>query len=238
MAHFNATGLNVIEAAERLQGMQKDIANLEDDVFRQNLDAQSSAYRTLNILYSRLESAMANVDEVANTWHATFSLIERSKVILSGAGTENRPPGVNLVATGSLTELRVSVGDATQFDLYDSICQHATVYPAANVPQASLKRGRMLDAMLARNMRQPVFASLSEQEVLAVGNQMVALLTARLGHHETHRLLEGSRLLQASGVADELDALLADSSTAPVRLQSVAEGRKQLPGAITEEILA
>lgn len=238
VANFNATGMEVIDAAERLQVMQKDIAKLEDDVFRQNLGAQSETYLALNTLYSRLESAMANVDEVANTWHATFSLIERSKAILAGATGEGQDSDVKLVATTSLADLRITVANATRFDLYDSICQHAMVFPATNVPAANLRRGRMLDAMLARNMRQPVFASLSDQEALAVGNQMVALLMARLGHHETHRLLEGTRLLKASGVADELDALLTSNPETPIKFQSVGGGRPALPATTVEEGLA
>lgn len=224
-AHFNATGLAVIDASEKLRSMQQDIAELENDVFQQNPGSQAEAYRTLNTLYSRLETAMAAVDEVANTWHATFALIERSKAILGTATSslKDKDDNLKLIATTDMAGLGVAIGDASKFDLYDSICQHATVFPAAAVPTANLRRGRMLDAMLSRNMRQPIFATLSDQEALAVGNQMVSLLQARLGHHETNRLLEGTRLLKAIGVADELDALLAENAPGPVKLNTFTE---------------
>lgn len=225
VAHFNSVGLLVIEASERLREMQQTIADIENDVFQQNLGADSDANRRLTTLYSRFEAAMANVDETANTWHATFALIERSKAILGGSpSSDSEDAGeLKLISTASLAELGIAMADASRFDLYDSICQHATVYPSENVPMANLRRGRILDAMLGRNMRQPIFASLSDQEALEVGNQMVSLLFSRLGRHETNRLMEGVRLLQATGVADEVDALLASSTTEPVKLKAIFE---------------
>lgn len=69
--------------------------------------------------------------------------------------------------------------------------------------------------MLARNHRQPIFASLTDDEALAVGNELVNFLYARLGHHETNRLVEGSRVLLAAGIADDMDAMLAERTGTP-----------------------
>lgn len=226
VAHFNAIGLEVIEAAERLRSMQKNIVELENDVFQKNLGSQSDAFRTLNTQYSRLELVMATVDEHANNWHATFALIERSKGIIRPQAAGSAGDALKLIATSDLAGLGVAIGDASKFDLYDSICQHATIFPAAGVPTANLRRGRMLDAMLTRNLREPLFASLSDDEALAVGNQMVTLLQARLGHHETNRLLEGTRLLEATGVADDVDRLIETRTSDPIKLTAVFGGHR------------
>lgn len=109
---------------------------------------------------------------------------------------------------------------ATKFDVYNNICQHATIYPATTVPTASLRRGRLLDAMLARNHRAPVFAELTDAQVLDVGNEVVNLLYARLGDREASNVIEGRRLLHAAGLDLELDALLSRELTAPIRLTS------------------
>lgn len=231
VAHFNAIGLEVIDASERLRAMQKDIAKLEDDVFEKNLGAQTEAYRTLNTLYSRLEDAMATLDAHANNWHAVFALIERSKSILestSPRAREGQRHSLQLVTNTDIDGLGIAMGEASKLDLYDSICQHATVFPAPVVPTASLRRGRILDAMLTRNTRQPIFASLSDDEALGVGNQMMALLQARLGHHETHKLMEGKRLLAATGVAEELDVLIARGTSEAVKLGNLP-GARRLP---------
>lgn len=82
--------------------------------------------------------------------------------------------------------------------------------------------------MLTRNTRHPIFASLSDDEALGVGNQMMALLQARLGHHETHKLMEGKRLLAATGVAEELDVLIARGTSEAVKLGNLP-GARRLP---------
>jgi len=74
---------------------------------------------------------------------------------------------------------------------------------------------------MQRNHREPVFASLTDDEALAVGNELVNFLYARLGHYETSRLIEGSRLLMASGLADDMDAMLTERTGAPVKLSTL-----------------
>ncbi len=45
--------------------------------------ADPDLFRKVDVLYSRRETAMKRLDEVANNWHATFILIERAKALLS-----------------------------------------------------------------------------------------------------------------------------------------------------------
>jgi hypothetical protein len=223
VAHFNSVGIGVVDASEQLRKMQTDITAAENAIFADTAEeATSSAYRRLDALYSRRETAMTELDVLANNWHATYTMIERSKAILATA-PDGASPGkaIRLLATVDLADVATALGECRPFDLYNGVCQHATVYPATTVPTATLRRGRLLDAMLARNHREPVFASLTDAEALAVGNELVNFLYARLGRYETSRLIEGSRLLTASGLAEDMDAMLTERIGAPVKLSTL-----------------
>lgn len=218
VANFNSVGLEVTEASDALRKMQDDINGIEDKLFGDT--AEPSAFRKVDILYSRRETAMNHLDEMANNWHATYVLIERSKALLDGGEVGRTGREVRLLSSGGISDMATVLEQATKFDVYNNICQHATIYPATTVPTASLRRGRLLDAMLARNHRAPVFAELTDAQALDVGNEVVNLLYARLGDREASNVIEGRRLLHAAGLDLELDALLNRELAAPIRLGS------------------
>jgi hypothetical protein len=221
VANFNSIGMDLLDCSELLRKMQADISQIEDELFAGEAEDQN-AYRRLDTLYHRREQAMNRLDDVAHNWHATFAMVERSKSLLASNHSDGvSPGGIRLLASEDLSEVATFLGQSTPFDLYNSICQHATVYPVANTPVASLRRGRLLDAMLARNDRRPVFAVLSEEEAVAVGNEVVNFLYARLGVIESNRLIEGTRMLAAAGVADEMDSMLTSRLGTPVKLASL-----------------
>ena len=224
VAHFNSTGLNVIAASEQLQKMQNEITKVEDELFVADCNSTPAGFRKLDVLYARRETAMQELDGVANTWHATYALIERAKALLSvptGTNTTASSQGVRLLASESLAEIATHMADCSSFHLYDSICQSATVYPSSTVPTATLRRGRLLDAMLSRNHRQPIFCALTDDEALAAGNELVALLYARLGQREATQVIEGKRILQSAGIGQEVDAILSRQVGPPVKMTAL-----------------
>lgn len=237
VAHFNSTGMDVLDRSEQLRKMQADISQTEDELFSNEAN-DPTAYRRLDALYHRREQAMNQLDEVAHNWHATFAMVERSKALLSAHRPGGTTPGsIRLLASEGLDEITSALGQCTPLDLYNTICQHATVYPAPNIPLASLRRGRLLDAMLARNDRRPVFAALSEDEAIAVGNELVNFLYARLGVLESNRLIEGTKMLEAAGLADDMDSLLTCRLGTPIKLASliVQHEKGETPGLVFEE---
>ena len=74
----------------------------------------------------------------------------------------------------------------------------------------------MLDAMLERSGGRPVFATLSEQEVLVVGNEFVNLLVKRFGHADTVALVEGRRMMDAAGILADVERLLERRHAEPL----------------------
>lgn len=224
VAHFNSVGLEVMEASEQLHKMQANISKVEDMLFDDGSSANPAEFRRLDILYARRETAMQELDEIANNWHATYTMIERGKALLNREGLPalgRAERSIQLFASADLVDIATAMTECSTFAVYNSICQHAIVYPAPTVPTATLRRGRLLDAMLARNHRQPIFATLSDDEALAVGNELVNLLYARLGTHEAQQVIEGKHMLQAAGVGEEVDAMLTKQIGRPVRMTAI-----------------
>ncbi len=205
VARFNAVGVSLTTAAERLRTLEDEIYRLEEAAFDGRDQDQPGK---IGLAYDRRDRVLDEVDSIAHTWHANYRLIERCKAAMSSAA-EKDDKKLTLVMSGGLTDLRAALAECTEFELYDAICQRANVYPNENVLVANLRRGRLLDALLSRNGRSAVFAALSESEALTVGNQFVELLMARVGRADTNALIEGRLLLEELGMTDEVERVLS-----------------------------
>lgn len=221
VAHLNTVGVSITESAERLRGLEQEICDIEDsEVFSPSQEAS----RRLSTAYARRDRVLDQVDIDAHNWHATFGLVERCKAALASAGGSTDGRKMDLVLAGSLSDLRVAVAECSDFELYDAVCQRARVYPNENIVMANLRRGRLLDAMLGRNGKRPIFATLTETEALEVGNQFVELLMARVGRDDANAIIEGKRMLDDSGLVSEIDLILrVHASACPViRYRSIS----------------
>lgn len=213
VAHFNAVGVGITESAERLRSLEQEICDLEDNDLS---DQSPDANRRLSTAYARRDRVLEQVDIDAHNWHATFGLVERCKAVLAnsaGEGDANTDRKMDLILSGSLSDLRLAVAECSDFELYDAVCQRARIYPNENIVIANLRRGRLLDAMFARNGKKPIFAALTESEALEVGNQFVALLMARVGREDTNAIIEGRRMLDDSGLTSEIEGVLKAKQT-------------------------
>lgn len=227
VAHFNSIGVELMESSDRLRKMDADIGSIEDVMYAPGQHLAHDRIK-LDALYGRRELAMSELDDVANNWHATYMLIERSRSLLEKERDQAGCQGtVRLVAGGEESDIATALVESSSFALYDSVCQHATIYPARSAPIAILRRGRLLDAMLARNDKQPIFSSLTDDEALLVGNAMVAFLRARIGERETERLIAGTRMLESAGLGPDLDVMLVSQLGVPAKLLAV-RGKKSV----------
>lgn len=228
VAHFNSIGIETMDAGVRLRKMEKDIIDMENRLSESN-ELNPVESRRLDALYGRRESALTELDEIAHNWHATHAMIDRAKALIK-IEPLTQPNGltVRLLAGGDISDISTALEKATEFELFNNVCQHATIYPAPTVPSATLRRGKLLDAMLSRNDRRPVFATLTDDQALAVGNELVNLLYARLGSIESQRIIDGSRMLEASGMLDEIDSMLEKRIEAPVKMASLVRKKRQI----------
>ncbi len=232
VAHFNGNGVQMLEAAKHFRARQKEINELEDEQIA--AERQGKAFRRLDQLdlaYERMTQCAMELDQIAHNSHATYALVERCRVLLKKKRSEpTEGHEVSLVLAGKLSDLDVAVRETTDFDLFNAVCQVARIYPSQASTLASFKRAKIVDTMLALNGRKPVFATLSEEETIAVGNELTNLLLARVGRADTLALMEGKKLLSACGMSEEMDALLEQRLGKPLTLQAL----KNHAGAVTQ----
>lgn len=234
VAHFNAVGVELMEAAERNRQKETAIQKMEDELFEAGGN-DARLLERVKIAQERQEAEMKEVDAIASNWHAVYAFIERSKAILANqqgqtrqltpqsppegpseasapeadSGASESPAKLSLVLGGDKHDFSVMMQEATAFEAFNAVCQMSVAYPAEkSVPLASLRRSKLLDAMLARNQCPPVFAALSDDEAIAVGNQLSSLLLAKLGRAETANLIEGRRMLESCGIEQDVKRLV------------------------------
>ena len=239
VAHFNAVGVQLLAAAERFRASEAAIRALEDEVASAAGQPQSTSLMAdLHAAHDRREREMLYVDELSHNLHAIYGLTERCRAVMAKEAPAPSDGQLNLVLVGDQTDLEAAIQMTTDFELVNAVCQVARVYPANDATLANLRRSRLLDAMLARNGSQPIFATLSEDEALSVGNEFVNLLVKRLGPADTVAVMEGRRMLEAAGITKDIEALLhRQRRVAPIELASPPRTRriKQLPSiAVTD----
>ncbi len=230
VAHFNAIGVQLLAASERFRAKEAAIRKLEDELTAMEAQGLPSRIGELNAAHDQQEHDMLEVDELSHNLHAVYRLTERCRAIITTAKKSPADSQVNLVLAGEQTDLEAAIEMTTDFELMNSVCQVAKVYPGDDSTLANLRRARILDAMLARNRCRPVFAALSEAEALAVGNEFVNLLIRRLGHADAIALVEGKRMLESTGIAQDVERFLEQQAGEPFALASpiVAGGSRSL----------
>ena len=182
----------------------------------------------LHAAHDHLEREMQQVDELSHNLHAVYRLTERCRAIIAKAKKAPADGRLNLVLVGEQADLEAAIETTTDFELMNSVCQVARVYPGDDPTLANLRRARILDAMLARNSRRPMFSTLSEEEALAVGNEFVNLLISRLGQADAIALVEGKRMLDSTGITQEIESFLKKQVREPFEL-TIPIARKNAP---------
>lgn len=221
VAHFNAAGVQLAAAAERFRAREATIRGLEDEVAATETPARrATLMAALHAAQDHHQRDMLKVDELAHNLHAVYRLTERCRAIVAMAKSHPSDGKLNLVLVGAQTDLEAAIELTTDFELMNAVCQTARVYPGDDPTLANLRRARILDAMLARNGHRPVFSTLSEEEALVVGSEFVNLLIRRLGQADAVALVEGKRMMDAAGIAQDIEALLGRQAAMPFELTS------------------
>lgn len=219
VAHFNVQGYHLMEVSKKFRDQSDAIQQIENEMLAaERSGSLNFDSKKLDLAYERRDQLMKQVDDLAANWHDAYKLIERCKAIMA---SKNDPGALNLVLSGSQADLEVAIEMTTDFDLINAVCQVANVYPAEDATMASLRRARLLDAMLAKNACRPIFAELTDDEALRVGNEFVTFLQARVGRAGAAELLEGRRVLNSAGMVNEIATHLEKLSSRPVLLSDV-----------------
>ena len=201
VAKFNATAAAIREALLRFQQRTRERAPL----LKAKLDAerQGVAYADTKKL-ERIEEVFDGINEdigvLSSAWAAQHVLIKRSETILNREMRGQRQHENALVLTGSEDDFRAALEECSELDLLDRVCQDSVFHAGVNAQVPALRRGRLLDAMLAREGQTAVFAALDDEQIVAVGNAAMRFLRTRIGRVHTNDLVAGRTTLAALGL--------------------------------------
>ncbi len=217
-AHFDNVSFRLREASSRYQAAKSRFEDLEARA-KVARDAREPFPReSLNALTAasgHYEQATQDVDALALSFHATYTLVQQCLHIVRTSPQEPNGEGqrFSLVALGGMSTMEAVLEEGTEFELADRICQSAVFFEGVDATLPNLRRLRAFDAMLAKNDLDPVFVDMTERDGLAIGNQMAAFLYTRLGRPDANALMSGRETLRRLRFEQEfLDKLESVSS--------------------------
>lgn len=201
VAAFNQTGGQIRELFGHLEEGQAKRRALVAEHGTNPIDQKTSA--ELVTLDEAVQSTQSKIDVLSQTWISQLRLIQKIEKIL-----ESPPTGEHknaLVLNGQLGDLRVSLEESTEFEMWDRICQSSIFYPNVDARLPAIRRGRLFDAMLKRNGRTPVFATLTDRQLVVVGNEAANFLRSIIGAPSTEDVLAGRQALEDLGIGREFE---------------------------------
>lgn len=121
---------------------------------------------------------------------SAYKLIQLSQSVANGR-LESDDSSVALIKMPD-SEIQIEIDDTSHFQQLHEVCENATIYESCNASRAVIPRSQLLDRMATFNELAPRLFMLSQEEQLAVGNQLVALFKSRLKSWErVNKLIDG-----------------------------------------------
>jgi hypothetical protein len=157
---------------------------------------------------------------LSQTWIAQLKLITRIESIMKEHRAKATSGKGALVLNGEMGDFRIALEECSEFELWDRICRNSTFYPGVDARVPALRRARLFDTMLSRDGGRAIFVTLSDEQLIEVGNAASDFLRVRLGDAVTNDLVAGRETIEALGIGDELQDVIAGSlrAGAPVTM--------------------
>jgi hypothetical protein len=204
VAAFNQTGGQIRELFGHLEEGQAKRRALVAEHGTNPVDRKASA--ELVTLDEAVQSTQSKLDVLSQTWISQLRLVQKVEKILESRSAGDQKNA--LVLNGQLGDLRVSLEESTEFEMWDRICQSSVFYPNVDARLPAIRRGRLFDVMLKRNGRTPIFATLSDQQLIVIGNETATFLRSALGDPSTEDLLAGRQALEELGIGRQIEELV------------------------------
>jgi hypothetical protein len=201
VAAFNQTGGQIRELFGFLEESQAGRRALVSEYGTNPTDRVISSQ--LVTLDEAIQTTQSKLDSLSQTWVSQLRLVQKAEKILEYHRDDANSNA--LILNGQLGDLRVSLEESTEFEMWDRICQSSVFYPNVDARLPAIRRGKMFDLMLKRNGRTPVFGMLTDRQLVAVGNEVANLLRSMIGDPNTEDVLAGRRALDDLGVGREFD---------------------------------
>ncbi|RFP10452.1 integrase [Duganella sp. BJB488] len=173
-AHFNNLSYHLVEQAKVAKKHEVKLEALKAKRYQaEQADAPFTENAELARAATLWEMEIAKTDELGHDLIATFRLIKRCFNLIEKSSNGEKFTQ-QIVAVGGMADLKL-VFESTQSELLQisGICQDAELYPDENPGQAVFRRSQLLDSALYREGYQPVFAHLSRDEQLHLGNRFM-----------------------------------------------------------------
>jgi hypothetical protein len=221
VAKFNAMGGQIREKLLRLIEAAKRRRNLEAMAVAAEQKGERFSDHTRLALASEIEQGVQDeLELLSQTWIAQLKLIKRIESIMKEHRAKATSGKGALVLNGEMGDFRVALEECSEFELWDRICRNSTFYPGVDARLPALRRARLFDTMLSRGGGKAIFVTLSDEQLVEVGNAASEFLRVRLGDAITNDLVAGRETIEALGIGDELQDVIAGSlrAGAPVTM--------------------
>ncbi len=155
-------------------------------------------------LNSEIETRAKKLDLYLSDMNAIHRHIHNCQTVMRNPkdNTENQ---YQLIVPHKFT-LGVELDEVSSFHQLSEVCSNAELYHSCSDDLAVTRRSQMIDKMMVENGIQPQFFLLSEEEQLAVGNQLTELMLTRLkGWENVDRLMDGSLTLKDLSIDNQFD---------------------------------
>ncbi|MEC5208745.1 hypothetical protein QF022_003701 [Vogesella perlucida] len=215
-AHFNNISYQMVEAAKVAKKHETQMESLKEKRYQAELADMPFMGQAALVNASTLwESAITKTDELGHDLIATFRLIKRCFNLIEQSSQEDKTKQ-QIVAVGGLQDLKLAF-ESTQSELLQlsGVCQDAELYPDENPREAVFRRSQLLDSALYRDGYRPVFAQLTRDEQLQIGNRFMdhlALLaqpgSPKEGLRQVVGMIETGRSLSEIGLEEDWVSLL------------------------------
>jgi hypothetical protein len=235
LARLNAQTVNVIAAGNRLREAEEHRRALVAERRRAVSDGTPGLRRRVLRARTNVEAAEAHAEDMAERWQNLYRLFNRclkalQELMRREDGGEPSGGRHLLVLNGRADDVRSALQRCTDITLWNRVCYSSEVIDSVDATEAATYRGMRLDHVLAQSGKPAVFASLTDRERVAVGNEFARWLETRLGPAGADEVYEGRRTLAEAGLLDDLDMVLpygaphASATTLPLQA-----GRALLP---------
>lgn len=162
-------------------------------------------------LRSAIEINDAEINNGLEVWVKRYEYLIRSSDLLQESGKMSNKNGLNqLIITTDNAEMEVTATVASRFDLLEFVNQACELVPSVDVASARFRKARLLDLLLDREGRSPLFFKLSEDDALKAGNALTRFMADVVGHQGVTALLSGEVSLEQAKVHG-FDELLSRS---------------------------
>lgn len=199
--HIQERSDEVVKLRNRLDDMQSAL-EVDNDVKRK---------------IAELRSAIEVIDhEISNgldTWVKRYEYLMKSQELLKCGGGSLADDAKNQLITSSDNNMvEVLQQDASRFDLLEFVNQACEIIEGVDVASAKYRKAKLLDMLLTREGKEPLFFALPDDVMLKVGNRMTRFMTDLIGDKGVSSVLAGQQSLAQAGIHD-LDTILAQSTS-------------------------